>query len=125
MPLIKNQGFYHKDILFISMGGNMKYSNTFVNSIKSYPDIISAGGTTKALAATSSMPYNIEHFQDKSSQVKCEFLGVDYDFLNTMGMELVKGRAFSRDFKSDIEYSFILNESAARRLELTIRLAKR
>lgn len=123
--LNKNPGFYHKDILFISIGRNTEHSHTFMNSIKSYPDIISVGGTTKALPATSSMPYNIEHFQDKSSQVKCELLGVDYDFLNTMGIELVKGRSFSRDFKSDIEYSFILNESAVKALGMDDPIGKK
>jgi putative ABC transport system permease protein len=123
--LNKNPGFYHKDILFINMGRNTEHSHTFMNSIKSYPDIISVGGTTKALPATSSMPYNIEHYQDKSSQVKCELLGVDYDFLNTMGIELVKGRSFSRDFKSDIEYSFILNESAVKALGMDDPIGKK
>jgi len=41
-------------------------------------------------------------------------LFVEYDFLHTMGLELVDGRDFSRAFAADATRAFILNESAAR-----------
>jgi len=37
---------------------------------------------------------------------------VDYDFVETMGMDLVSGRSHSRDFPSDTLGAFILNEEA-------------
>lgn len=37
---------------------------------------------------------------------------VSYDFIKTMGMHILKGRDFSRDFPSDIGKSCIINESA-------------
>ena len=40
----------------------------------------------------------------------------EFDFVETMGMELVAGRALSRDFPSDTLEAFILNETAARTL---------
>ena len=39
---------------------------------------------------------------------------VDYDFLDTYGMELAAGRNFSREFPSDEKRGYILNETAAR-----------
>jgi putative ABC transport system permease protein len=123
--LNKNPGFDNKNILFVNMDRSNHHSNTFMNNIRAFSDVISVGGTTKALPATSSMPYNIENIQDKSKQVKCELLGVDYDFLQTMGMELVKGRSFSREIKSDIEYSFILNESAVKALGMDDPIGKK
>jgi putative ABC transport system permease protein len=39
---------------------------------------------------------------------------VSYDFIETMGMHLVSGRNFSRDFPSDKERACIINESAVR-----------
>ena len=38
----------------------------------------------------------------------------EFDFSETMGMELVAGRSLSRDFPSDTLEAFILNETAAR-----------
>ena len=39
---------------------------------------------------------------------------VDYDFLDTYGMELIQGRSFSRDYGADKEQACIINETALR-----------
>ena len=41
-------------------------------------------------------------------------LMVDHDFIKTMGMELVEGRDFSRDFVTDEKETVIINEQAAK-----------
>ena len=38
---------------------------------------------------------------------------VDYDFLNNYKIEVVTGRAFSRDFATDSTEAFLLNEAEA------------
>ncbi len=40
----------------------------------------------------------------------------DYDFIKTYGISIVRGRDFSRSFKSDSGGVFIINETAARRM---------
>jgi len=40
---------------------------------------------------------------------------VDYDYFETLGMEMAQGRSFSRDFLSDKD-AFIVNETAVRRM---------
>jgi putative ABC transport system permease protein len=39
---------------------------------------------------------------------------VDHEFLGAFGMELVAGRSFSRDFPSDVNEAFIVNETAVK-----------
>lgn len=41
-------------------------------------------------------------------------MAVDYDFLITYQMELIAGRSFNRDFVSDPQNSFVINETAVR-----------
>jgi len=43
---------------------------------------------------------------------------VSYDYVNTMGLEIVAGRDFSREFGSDAENAVIINEAAAKYLNL-------
>jgi putative ABC transport system permease protein len=43
----------------------------------------------------------------------------DHDYVQTYQMEILAGRAFSRDFSTDTEGTIILNESAARRIGWT------
>jgi len=40
----------------------------------------------------------------------------DYDYVKTMGMEIVKGRNFSREVPSDTTYAVLVNESMVKRM---------
>jgi len=41
---------------------------------------------------------------------------VDFDYLETMGLDLVAGRGFSRDYATDADEAFVINETAVREL---------
>jgi len=44
------------------------------------------------------------------------WIAVDYDFVETLEIELIEGRPFSKDFAGDVNSGYILNESAKREL---------
>ena len=46
--------------------------------------------------------------------VRMNTIDVGYTYLETMGLELIAGRNFSKDFPSDEHEAFIINESAAK-----------
>ena len=121
--LEKDPGYYNKDILFIDMGKSSPDSKAFINNIKTYTNVISAGGGD-ALPMLNYWPYNIDHFQDKSKKVPIEVLGIDYDFVETMGIQLLEGRSFSREFGSDEQYSYLLNEKAVKAIGITDPIGK-
>ncbi len=50
---------------------------------------------------------------------------VDSGFLETMGLELVEGRSFSENLKTDLESSVIINETAVKQFSLRNPLGKR
>jgi putative ABC transport system permease protein len=43
------------------------------------------------------------------------FMGVDEDLIDTLGMRIIAGRNLSRDFPADSENSVLINETAARK----------
>jgi putative ABC transport system permease protein len=51
---------------------------------------------------------------DPNEKINCRYNTVNYDFVKTLGIRVVRGRDFSRDFPGDIGKSCIINESAAR-----------
>ena len=122
--LNKDPGYFNKDIMLVDLGRNFRGYSAYINSIKSNPNIIDAGGTMDGLPMLGSMSTIYPNFQDNTIKVKVEGLAVDFDFLETMGIKLLAGRFFSRDFVSDINQSVILNESAVRDLGLTDPLGK-
>ena len=42
------------------------------------------------------------------------YIMADYDFIETMGMELKEGRSFSRAYPSDDSIAYVVNETAVR-----------
>jgi putative ABC transport system permease protein len=52
------------------------------------------------------------------------YLFVDHDFVETFDIELIEGRGFSEDIRSDIGSAYILNETAVRAMGLTSALGK-
>jgi putative ABC transport system permease protein len=54
---------------------------------------------------------------DKTDQqVVLGQLAVDYDFIDLYNLKLLEGRAFDRNFPSDLKEAFLVNESAMKRL---------
>jgi putative ABC transport system permease protein len=63
--------------------------------------------------------YNQSYWYEGASEDKnlmIQWIAVDHDFLNTYEIELVTGRNFSKQFPSDIEQAYILNESAVKEI---------
>ena len=81
-----------------------------------HPDILS-------IASCSSLPSSIQSWigfldwegRSPEQQVFPAFLSVDYDFLTTTGMNVIKGRDFSRSRPVDTE-NFIINETALKQI---------
>jgi putative ABC transport system permease protein len=122
--LKKDLGYYNKDIILIELGRNFKGYSAYINSIKSNQNVIMAAGSMVSLPMQGSMYSMIPHFENKSLKVKVESLGVDYNFIKTMGIKILEGREFSQDFGSDLKKSVMLNEAAVKQLGITDPLGK-
>jgi putative ABC transport system permease protein len=116
----KDLGYYNKDILLIDLGPDFKDFSLYLDIIKSKPDVINASGTNVSLPLTQTkVAFAIPGFKNQDAKVTLEILNVDFDFIKTMGMTIVDGRDFSKEFGSDIGGSLILNETAIKKLEIT------
>ena len=117
--LNKDPGYYNKDILVIDLGRDFKGYSSYINSIKTNPNVIMAGGVMDELPMQGSMSSMYPHFVDKTLKVKVEGMAVDYNFIKTMGIKILEGREFSQDFGSDLKQSSMLNETAIKQLGIT------
>jgi putative ABC transport system permease protein len=52
----------------------------------------------------------------KDQMVRMDNFLVDYGFIDTFGIEVVKGRAFSKEMTTDFKQSVMINETAAKKL---------
>jgi putative ABC transport system permease protein len=122
--LKKDNGYFTKNILIIDLGRKFTGYSAYINSIKSSPNIISAAGVMDGLPLQGSMSSMIPNFEDKEKKIEVEGLAVDYKFISTMGIPILKGREFSQDFGSDMKGSVMINETAVKALGIKDPLGK-
>lgn len=110
----KELGF-EKEEVFVINNGYLLRENTaaFKEALRGNPHVLS-------VATTNSLPGKLSsdtHFRPLGTGhedgFSMKFTTADYDYLETMGMEMAEGRYFSREFGAD-SAGIVLNEAAVR-----------
>ncbi|HEU4634421.1 MAG TPA: ABC transporter permease, partial [Flavisolibacter sp.] len=113
----KNLGFNKDQVLIINGTGALDNKvDAFKNEVLNMPGVKS--GTLSGFLPVSNSSRNDNAFSneavmDSKNGLNMQGWRVDYDYIKTMGMEIVKGRSFSREFGSD-STAMIINETAAK-----------
>ena len=121
LRFMRNQylGFDKEQIVVLSLRGSgearQKY-NVLKNEFMKHATIISASASFtvpgRNPSSTAMLPEGFTGDQWQTFLINC----ADYDYLETYKIELAAGRDFSRDFETDKEGAFILNEAAIKSL---------
>ena len=122
----KNLGYDKENIIYIPIEGNLieKYS-LFREEASRMPGI-------KVVDRSSQFPHAMAFKRpvvdwpgrSPEQQVIFAMSSVGYDFVKAMGLEVVEGRDFSRDIKSD-STNFLINEEAVRQMGIDDPVGKR
>ncbi|MBO0937461.1 ABC transporter permease [Fibrella sp. HMF5335] len=112
----KNLGFNREQMLVVNgTDGLGKQTETFRQVVLQLPGVVN--GTVSGYLPTPSNRSNTSFFPEGQIEpqkaVSMQNWSVDYDYVKTMGMQLVQGRDFSRSFGADSS-GIILNETAAK-----------
>ncbi len=118
LKFIKNvdMGYTKEQIITLPVRGGSLRRN--IQSIKAelmrYSDII-------AVSTSGRLPNNIDTFTSRDwtgrnpdEPIPIFYNTAGYDFIDLFGMQIVQGRNFSRDFPSDEEGAFLVNETAVK-----------
>jgi putative ABC transport system permease protein len=114
----KDLGFNKDQIIFFPMRGDNMFKNdeAFKNELVQLPGVSSVsigyGFPGDAVAGDEIMvPKNGSLEKQSATQ-----LMVDYDYIRTMGLQLVAGRDFSKGMGTDKDHAWIINETAVKQL---------
>lgn len=121
----KNLG-YSKDqvIRFMISGEAAKKSEIFINRAKKIPGVKNASSVMHTLIGSNSQTWGVSwEGKDPNEQIWFEYTGVNYDLLETMGIEMKSGRTFSRNFATDTS-AVIFNEAAVKVMGITEPIGK-
>lgn len=101
-------------------------SQVLVERLKQSTDVTAVGMSNASPGqGISKNLMKVEDEEGKLSDRGVDLFNADYDFIKTMGMEIVQGRDFSRDVASDSTYAVLVNESMVKRMAWTNPLGKK
>jgi len=112
-------GYNKNNILRLSAEGNIKgKEDAFIAELKNIPGINNASSTFHNMVGHNYGDYGIVWpGKDPNQGVFFEGFGVNYGFIETMGIKLLQGRSFSRNFGAD-SAKIIFNETAVKTMHL-------
>ncbi|MFD3001912.1 ABC transporter permease [Pontibacter toksunensis] len=114
----KDLGFNKKEIMFFPMRGENMQTNyeTFKNELLKSPHVSSVSigyGFPGDMFGDGFVTAPVKGEQKK---IKATQLMVDTDYIKTLGIQLVAGRDFSKEIKTDKDEAYIINETTVREL---------
>lgn len=113
----KKLGFNKDQVLIINGTGALReQGNAFMNQVLALPGVVSgsfSGFLPVASSSRNDNTFSKESVMDSKNGFNMQIWTIDEQYIKTMGMEITKGRNFSRDFPTDSS-ALIINETTAR-----------
>jgi putative ABC transport system permease protein len=113
----KKLGFNKDQVLVINgTGALQEQGNAFMNQVLAMPGVVSgsfSGYLPVSSSARNDNTFSTEAVMDSKNGFNMQVWTIDENYIKTMGMEITKGRNFSRDFPTD-SGTLIINESTER-----------
>jgi putative ABC transport system permease protein len=115
----KNLGYNRDNILCFQWEPTFNSDlSGFISGLKNVPGVVNAshmaGSIVNDIYIGSGYSWK---GQDSDKNYAFKNLQIGYDFIETLGIEIIEGRSFSKDFNDDFS-KIILNEAAVRKMEL-------
>ena len=115
----RDLGFDKENVLLIPIKDDRIRSqiDPIRESLLQYPGV-------ERLAAVSNIPGGLMNnnplsHDEQSVYVEASEVSVDDEYIETLGLEIIDGRDFSKDFRTDSLSHFIVNETLVRRLDIS------
>jgi putative ABC transport system permease protein len=112
----KDLGFYKDNILVIRSNLRPADRESFKQELLKIPGILSTATSNTQITGGFYFGFMIQAEEYGSDVITSRAMVVDEDFIETMGLKIIEGRGFSRDFNDSL--SVIINQLAARELGL-------
>jgi putative ABC transport system permease protein len=111
----KDLGFNKDNLFYLNISNARQQLDALKNDLLANPNIQLAAGSS--VLSGYNWANNQWKWEGKNTDLLFRGTTIDYDYFETLGIEMAKGRGFSRDFGSDSS-AVILNEAAIRMMGL-------
>jgi len=114
--LKKNLGFYKENIIVLRSNLPPASRETFKQELLKIPGVISTATSNTQITGGFYFGFMIQAEKYGTDVITSRAMVVDEDFIETMGLKLVQGRGFSREFNDSL--SVVINQLAAKEFGL-------
>lgn len=125
--LNKDPGYNSEQVVYLPMKGDLKQQNEpFKNELLQNRNIVNVAATSGMLVDMLSS-YDGFDWDGKNPDKRYSFVlgAVDFDYLQTLKMEMTDGRGFSKKYLSDETGGFIVNQAAIEAMGMKNPIEKR
>ncbi len=116
----KNLGYDKDHIIYFDKEGKVaENQETFFSEARTIPGVVNISSIVTTLMGRNSSTSGLTwEGKNPNEVVQFENVTLSYDMIETLGVNMITGRTFSRNFKTD-DHSLIFNESAISVMGLT------
>lgn len=122
----KDQGFDQKDVINLTLNGQMVLKYPVLKQVLTdFPEIKYVTSTNSSVGEGSAkVIFNVE--TDQGMTLKgVNFVVVDHDFVDALGIKMATGRDFQEDMPSDTLTGAVVNETFAKRMNWSDPIGKK
>ncbi|HEX8678216.1 MAG TPA: FtsX-like permease family protein, partial [Segetibacter sp.] len=113
----KDLGFNKEQIIQFQVRGGVESNlESFKNELKQSPAIVAATAGYGLPGDVLAGDEIIIPTKDGEKTMPANLFIVDHDYIKTLGLKLIAGRDFSKNFSTDAEEAFIINETGVKEL---------
>ncbi|WP_136468261.1 ABC transporter permease [Flagellimonas onchidii] len=119
MQYVQNQnlGYKQDNIVHFNVEGQIKnQKESFITELKKLSGVQNASSTTHSMVGHN-WSVGLDWEGRNQRNIAFQVAGVDYDFIETMNMEIVEGRGFDREFGAD-SLGLVFNETAIKTMNI-------
>jgi predicted permease len=121
----KNLGYEKDNLIRFPIEGRLDSTReTFLDELRRIPGVIAASGLGHSLIGRNNNTSGLD-WEGKDPEVRILFenMAVDYETLETLGVEVIEGRGYSREFVADTS-KIVFNEAGIRAMGLADPIGK-
>ena len=123
----KSLGIKKDNIVYVRLRGKLLEDQaTFKNELGRIPGILNATTSSSRPSRITGGTTGVDwEGRTPDQRIHWTVMSVDFEFIDTFGLELVEGRGFLKKFATDKDTAYIINETGARALGFESAVGKR
>jgi len=115
--LNQDPGFSREQVILIPANQEVNQGyEPFKQALSQYPEVQGVSASGQRLGSNIHQTGVAYRMDTAVQSLAISSLNVDYNYLDFYGIELLKGRGFSREYASDSAFGFVINETLARKI---------